>query len=283
MRQYKVKTIQALERGIQVLAALREMRAASLHDLHRGTGIPKPTLTRILYTLYQQGLVWQRMADGAFLPSHIMLQRGRLDDSAWLVELASPVLEDLCDRVMWPSVLSVPRLDHMEVVETNSPRARYDELPAGPIGFRANLLRSASGRAYLAFCPDAEREAVLRRLRERDVAGHELAHDPAALRRMIAATRRRGFSVRAPDFGSHYSKTRREVDDGRNSIAMPVRAGGHVLGCVNLTWRRKALTLTEVVQRYAGDLHEAITMIEARLADAALAAGAPGAGGPSPW
>src|SRR5438046_261262 len=85
------------------------MRAASLHDLHRATGIPKPTLTRILYTLYRQGLVWQRMADGAFLPSHLMLQRGRLDDTAWLVEIASPVLERLCERVMWPSVLSVPR------------------------------------------------------------------------------------------------------------------------------------------------------------------------------
>src|SRR5215472_5180876 len=135
MRHYKVKTIQALERGVQVMAALREMRAASLHDLHRGTGIPKATLTRILFTLYRQGLVWQRMADGAFLPSHSLLERGRLDDSAWLAEVASPVLEQLCERVMWPSVLSVPRLDHMEVLETNSRRARFDELPAAPVGF----------------------------------------------------------------------------------------------------------------------------------------------------
>jgi IclR family transcriptional regulator, mhp operon transcriptional activator len=266
MRHYKVKPIQSLERGLHVLAKLREMRAASLHDLHRATGIPKPTLTRILYTLYRQGLVWQRMADGAFLPSHLMLQRGRLDDTAWLVEIASPVLERMCERVMWPSVLSVPRLDHMEVVETNSPRAYFDELPAGPIGFRANLLRSASGRAYLAFCPDAEREAVLRRLRDRDAVGHELAHDPVAVRRIVAATRRRGYSVRAPDFGGHYSKTRRELDDGRSSIAMPVRSGGHVLACVNLTWRRKALTLTQVVDRYAGDLRTAVTTIEGRLA-----------------
>jgi IclR family mhp operon transcriptional activator len=273
MRHYKVKPIQSLERGLHVLAKLREMRAASLHDLHQATGIPKPTLTRILYTLYRQGLVWQRMADGAFLPSHLMLQRGRLDDTAWLVEIASPVLERLCERVMWPSVLSVPRLDHMEVVETNSPRAYFDELPAGPIGFRANLLRSASGRAYLAFCPDAEREAVLRRLRDRDGVGHELAHDPVAVRRIVAATRRRGYSVRAPDFGGHYSKTRRDVDDGRSSIAMPVRSGGHVLACVNLTWRRKALTLTQVVDRYAGDLRTAVTTIEGRL-DASGAAAA---------
>ena len=33
------------------------MRAASLHDLHLATGIPKPTLTRILYTAHQHGLV----------------------------------------------------------------------------------------------------------------------------------------------------------------------------------------------------------------------------------
>src|SRR6266516_716684 len=270
MRHYKVKPIQSLERGLHVLAKLRDMRAASLHDLHHGTGIPKPTLTRILYTLYRQGLVWQRMADGAFLPSHIMLQRGHLDDTAWLVEIASPVVEKLCARVMWPSVLSVPRLDHMEVVETNRPRAHFDALPAGPIGFRANILRSASGRAYLAFCPDAEREAVLRRLRDRDGVGHEMAHDPVAVRRIGAAPRRRGYSVRAPDFGGHYSKTRRELDDGRSSIAMPVRTGGHVLGCVNLTWRRRALTLTEVVQRYAGDLRTAVTTIENRLADAGV-------------
>src|SRR5207244_11632262 len=82
--------------------------------------------------------------------------------------------------------------------------------------------------------------------------------------------RRRGISVRAPEFGGHYSKTRLEADDGRNSIAMPIGTGGHVLGCVNLTWRRKALTLTEVVQRYAGDLRAAITTIENRLADAGV-------------
>ena len=89
------------------------------------------------------------------------------------------------------------------------------------------MLRSASGRIYLAFCPDVEREEVLARLRGRDVPGHELAYElaygPAAVRRIVAATRRRGYSVRAADFGSDYAKTRAEADDGRNSIAMPSR------------------------------------------------------------
>src|SRR5437899_2383379 len=157
MRDYKVKTIGSLHRGLQVLQVLHDVRAASLHDLHRETGIPKSTLIRILHTLHADGLVWQRIADGAFLPSHIVQRRSRLDDdAAWLSEIASPVLERLCMRVPWPSVLSVPRLDYMETIETNSPRACFDHVPPAPVGFRANVLRSASGRAYIAFCPDQE-------------------------------------------------------------------------------------------------------------------------------
>ncbi len=75
MRDYKVKTIHALSRGLDVLRALQAMRAASLHDLHRSTGLSKSTLTRILHTLHGRGMVWQRMVDGAYLPSHSLHQR----------------------------------------------------------------------------------------------------------------------------------------------------------------------------------------------------------------
>jgi IclR family mhp operon transcriptional activator len=269
VRDYKVKPIESLARGLRVLGTLQEMRAASLHDLHLATGIPKPTLTRILYTAHQQGLVWQRMADGAFLPSHVFLRRAPRDDAGWLGEIASPVLASLCDRVKWPSVLSVPRLDYMEVVETNSPRATFDEIRAPPGRFRVNLLRSASGRAYLAFCPEREREAVLRRLRERGLPGNELASQPEAIRRLVEATRRRGYAVRAPDFGGHYSKTRAEYDDGRNSIAMPIRLEGRVLGCMNLTWRLKLLDLAEMVRRHLDDLRGAVATVEQRAAEVA--------------
>ncbi|MFN8838211.1 MAG: helix-turn-helix domain-containing protein, partial [Burkholderiales bacterium] len=68
MRATRVKTIRALDRGLDVMLRLHEMRAASLHDLHRATALPRATLTRILLTLEQRGLVWQRIADGAYLP-----------------------------------------------------------------------------------------------------------------------------------------------------------------------------------------------------------------------
>lgn len=272
MRDYQVKPIQALARGLQVLRVLQEMRAASLHDLHLATGLPKSTLTRILHTCHQSGLVWQRLADGAFLPSHTPHRRTPADDANWLAEIASPILERLCATVRWPSVMSVPRLDYMEVIETNSRRAYFDELPERPVSFRANLLRSASGRAYFAYCPEQEREAVLRRLRERETAGHELAHDPAAVRRVIETTRRRGYSLRAADFGGDYARTRDEVDDGRNSIAMPIIVDGQVLACVNLTWRKAAMTVRQITQQHLADLRSAVAAIQDRAAaDVSLA------------
>jgi IclR family transcriptional regulator, mhp operon transcriptional activator len=46
MRDYRVKTIDALQRGLQVLEVLHDVRAASLHDLNRETGIPRSTRIR---------------------------------------------------------------------------------------------------------------------------------------------------------------------------------------------------------------------------------------------
>ncbi|WP_133916086.1 IclR family transcriptional regulator domain-containing protein [Streptomyces sp. NBC_00582] len=255
MRQYQVKTISSLERGLRVLRALEEMRAASLHDLHQVTGIPKATLIRILHTCNQQGLVWQRLADGAFVAS-LRPQRAPHNDAERLGELASSVLEELCERVMWPSVLTVPRLDYMETIDTNSPKAYFDEVvPVAPIGFRSHMLLGASGRAYVAFCPEREREAVLRRLREHDAPGNAYAHDPRWLQRLLSTIRSRGYSVRAPEYDF----------DGRNSIAVPIRVHGEVLGCVNVTWRKTVMSAQEVVRRHLDDLQTAAHTIEERV------------------
>ncbi|MGY1708434.1 helix-turn-helix domain-containing protein [Geodermatophilus sp. SYSU D00758] len=271
MREYRVKPIESLSRGLQVLDVLRGMRAASLHDLHRATGIPKPTLIRILWTAHQHGLVWRRMVDGAFLPSHTLQPRNAADDDAWLAEIASPALEELSRRLQWPSVLAVPRLDHMETLETNSSRTYFDVLPRRPHGFRVNLLRSASGRAYLAFCPPEERAAVLARLRQRDGPAHRLAADPPALEQVLAATRERGYGVRDPAFGGDYVRPRSEVDDGRESIAVPVRFGDRVAGTINLTWRRQVMSLTGMVQRHLPDLRAAVRTVEEKARAAGLA------------
>lgn len=266
MREYKVKTIRALDRGLEVLGYLHKSRNASLHDLHLATGLPKATLTRIIATLEARGLIWQRLADGAFMASHTYQPRSpQVNDESFLLEVASPILERLCQKVNWPSILAVPRLDHMEVIETNSPKSYFSHIPLGPIGFRVNMLRSATGRTYLTYCSEAERLAVLQRLQASNDPGNHLARSPAAVQALLDQTRNLGYGVRETDFGGHFDKTRREWDDKRDSIAVPIWAGNEVVAVVNLTWIHNVATAADIVKKHLPQLREAAREISTQL------------------
>jgi len=261
-----VKSIRALARGLDVLQLLQARGSATLHALHQETGLPKATLLRILRTLREGGMIWQRMADDAYLPSYSLVElAGRMNREFALVEVASPLLEQLSARIKWPSVLAVPRLTHMEVIETNASRAYFDQIPLGPVGFRVSMLRSASGRAFLTFCEAPVREAILDSLRRSDHPGDRGARDPAYLARLLQETGQQGYGLRDPDFGGDFNRGRAEIDDGRESLAVPIRAGDHVLGTLNITWARRVHGRERGAALFAGPVAEAAAEVGARL------------------
>jgi IclR family mhp operon transcriptional activator len=266
MREYKVKTIRALDRGLEVLAFLHQARAASLHDLFLATGLPKATLTRMIVTLEKRGMVWQRLADGAYMASHTLRPRApELSDEHYLVEVSAPVMERLCRKVNWPSVLAVPRLDCMEVIETNRPKSYFSHVQVGPIGFRINMLRSATGRAYIAFCSESERQAMLQRLVASSEPGNFTARKPDMVERLLGETRRLGYGQRTPDFGGHFDQTRREWNDDRDSIAVPIFVGDEVIAVLNMTWMHKVATVPQMVKAHLPTLAAAAREISMRL------------------
>lgn len=265
MGESQVKTIRALARGLEVLQLLQRSGALRLQDLHRLTDLPKATLLRILKTLMEEGVVWQRMVDGAYMPSHSLAElAGRMDREQALVETAAPVLLALTAEVEWPSVLAVPRLTYMEVLETNVARSYFDHIAVGPLGFQVNVLRSASGRAFLAFCEDPVREAMLDALKRSTRKGDRLAQSAEYVTRMLGDTRAAGYGLRDPDFGGDYDQGRDVTDDGRDSIAVPIRLGNHVPATINVTWSKRAYLRDEAVPRLAGPAKEAAAEIAAR-------------------
>jgi IclR family mhp operon transcriptional activator len=266
VRPRKVKTIRALDRGVEVLQVLLASSACSLRDLHKTTQLSKATLTRILMTLAQRGLVWQRLADGAWLPSHTLRPNAtRFGDDGQLLEVAGPILETLCERVQWPSVLAVPRLTWMEVVETNSSRAYFHEVHLGPVGYRVHMLQSSTGRAYLAWCSAPEREAVLERLRHSSDPADAVAKDASLVDAVFEQTRRQGYGQRELHFGGFYSKGGPDADDAYTSIAVPIIVDERVIGCVNLSWIARAATTAEIAARHVAELKGAATEIAARM------------------
>ncbi|MEC7764878.1 MAG: helix-turn-helix domain-containing protein [Pseudomonadota bacterium] len=267
MSNSQVKTIQSLARGLDVLHLVQGSGPVRLHDLHLKSGLAKATLLRILKTLMEQGVVWQRMLDGAYLPSYSLVElAGYADREQALVEVASPVLERLTAEVDWPSTLAVPRLTHMEVLESNVSRSGFDHIRLGPVGFQVNMLRSASGRAYLGAVQQVTREAVLEALRKSDRKGDRLAHSDAYVSKVLADTQAQGHGLRDSDFGGDYDEGRDKADDGRDSVAMAIRLGNHVPGTINITWAKRAYGRADALPRLLGPMQRAVDEIAQTLA-----------------
>ena len=265
MTAQSVKSIRALERGLDVLQALQTGPGAGLKDLHAITGLPKATLLRILRTLAERNLVWQRMADGAYLPSSRSGQ-GKGDDSSRLVEIASPIMAGLCERVNWPSVLATRHGAQMEVIETNRPRSHVSHLPLGPVGAKISMLLTSTGRAYFSFCSQEEREEILARLQTEASPEAVLARDPVWVARLVAQTQAQGYGQRDPTIAGEGVGQKLMADDGRNSIAVPIIVAGQVTASLNLTWTRRAANATQIVAEHLEDLRAAASETARRLA-----------------
>ncbi len=235
-----MKTINALERGLDVLRKLDERHGQSLAELHAATGIPKPSLLRILDTLEASGFAWRAIG-----------------------EIAAPFLENLRRKVIWPSDVLVFRDFRMELVETSRRQSTLG-VAMYPLGYRVEMFLSAPGRAWLAFCSDAERETVLA-----DAALHPpmLQRSRDLLRGGLAdildETRRLGYASRDPLFGGADDKDISVIDDRLDAIAVPLMAGGRVLATMNLVWPRKYRLKEQIVREHLADLQETAASIAA--------------------
>ena len=231
MLKQKVKTVRALERGLDVLMEVQRNNGTSLNELHQKLGLPKPTLLRMLVTLSKSGLVWQRIADGTYHASAVTLARPRADLTSEIAEIASPIMEELGNQVHLPSAIAVPRFDHMMIVETNSPLVQLDSAVLGPVGLKLSYIHTATGRAYLAQCDGDERDTLIERLRPANASSEE----EEALRRILEDVGARGYSLRDPAHGWFDRNKQTVLRDGRRSMAVAVRLHGKPVASLNIT------------------------------------------------
>jgi IclR family mhp operon transcriptional activator len=257
------ETIRGLERGLQVLDVLQSKPISSLHDIHLATGISKPSLLRILHTLQRAGVVSRRLADGHYRISAFTRMARKRDRHDRVAEAAAPVLDRLCQKVLWPSDLMVPAGDHMERRETSQSHTRFFFLHAERrtrVGQSVSWLLSGMGRAYLAFCPEQERNDILQLLRNSDKPDDQLARDPKRFDRILAETRARGYGTRDASFtGGHYGGP--PFDDGLAAIAVPLLDRARVHGSINILWVKSAFTTDQFADRHLADLQEAAAEI----------------------
>jgi IclR family mhp operon transcriptional activator len=243
------KTIRAVARGLELLAALNRTPGASALALSRAAGIPRPTVYRLLETLRQAGYVARSPSDERWVlrPAVRSLSDG-FQDEAWVTQIAAPILFALTEGIGWPSDLATREGTEMVIRETTHRTARFS-IDRGMAGHRLPILHSSMGQCWLAFAPPQERDGVLALLREQ--------HDRAGLLRRLAAIRRRGYAQRN-GAGTPWPHT--------GSVALPVQVGGRLMGCVNAIWMARAVSPDEGLRLCLDPLRAARDRIQSALA-----------------
>jgi IclR family mhp operon transcriptional activator len=259
-----VKTIRAVERTFEVMHALRELKDASIAELEEKTGLPRPTLLRILKTLMEVGAVRRGLKDRRFR------NRVFLDDFTEqhtpgdrLADIAAPLLERLCAVVHWPSTVGVygdrDAGDYMQSIETTSGITPFYVSRLNKK--RVNLLMSAQGGAFLAHLDQTQLSVILEHVRSHSRDHYNLLAIAAGdLEARLEQVRQSGYALRHPRYiGGAYNGA--AGDDGMNTMAVPLIGGGRVFGAATISWNRKAMTPQQAVENHLAELQKTAAAI----------------------
>lgn len=243
MPNHSAAAVEPVVRALAILAALNLRPLSRLDDLHQATGLPKPTLVRLLQTLVSAGYV-----------AHVGPRAGyRITER--VLSLASGVrfVDRLVDAAMepmsaftrdhgWPLVLGKVRDGVVVVLHSTTPESHLSfEKAAYSRTFP--LLASALGQAYMAFCPAEERKRLIRGLMIESKSDAVAAENVRGIEAGLRLVRRCGYAI-----------TMEQRPSRVLGIAVPIQRSRSVLGSLSLRFARSALTPEQAAARYLAPL-----------------------------
>jgi IclR family mhp operon transcriptional activator len=242
-------------RALTILKELNRQRNTTVDQLHRSTGLPKPTIMRLLGTLATAGLVTKAERGlGYHVTSDVMQLSAGFHGGPLVAEAGRPWAADLTRRLRWPAVIAVPVHGRVAVSVSTITDSAVSPFHA-TVGVSFSLVTRAIGRAYLAFCPDSERRILMRLL----AASPDPEDNPPNLVRvvqaMITTVRRQGYAERDPNAEPRSS----------NTVAVPIRLGDTIAGTLGLSYFRSVVSHAALVGELVPALNKASQEITASM------------------
>jgi IclR family mhp operon transcriptional activator len=189
--------VNAVCRALQVLKVANEKCIVTVNSIHAETGIPRPTIVRMLETLMHEGyVVRDNMCGGYRVTQKVVELSAGYGGISRVIEIARPLSIGLTRQIKWPIGLGVIDGDAIEILYwtgTISPVVHTNTV----LGKRPDLFKSAMGRAYMAFCDDDERERHIARMRKLMPASFGTKEE-AAFRQHLKRARSAGYAMRDP-------------------------------------------------------------------------------------
>ncbi len=192
--------VTALARGLDVLRGFQpgDVSLGNL-EIARRTGLPKPTISRLTYTLTQLGYLTYSDRYGTYRLGPGVLSLGYAMLSGLDIrERARPFLQDLSDEL--DATVALGARDRMSMV--------YLEVCRGPaavtlridVGTRIPLATTAMGRALLAALPVSERDFLMGHVKKSTAGAVEHARIEKGLEKAVRDVAERGFCMSVGDW-----------------------------------------------------------------------------------
>lgn len=259
MAKPSYKPVTAALRVLDVLAAVNRLYGrATVGEIHRQLDIDKATIVRMLETLSFAGYVVRDPNEPIYrITGKTLMLSAAFDQHKVISAIVSPLMQRFQGEIDWPSDVALFDNDEMLVVES-SRRGGALSFNRAP-GFRAPVLGTSLGLAYIANCPATEREEFLTRVIEDPAPWNDIVRDRAALDAMIEAIRRQGYATMTETY------SRQEYGSRLFSLGVPIKTDETAFASINVIYLRSAMSPEKAVDTLLGPLQKVAKTMAAEL------------------
>jgi IclR family mhp operon transcriptional activator len=234
-------------RALSILRELNRQQTTTVDQLHRRTGLPKPTLVRLLATLVAAGMATKAERGlGYRVTSDVLSLSAGFHGGPLVAEAGRPWAADLTRRLRWPAAITVPLHERVAVAVSTVADSAVSPFHAS-VGVSFSMVTRAVGRAYLAFCPDSERRILMKMLAASSNSEDNPPNLVRVVQAMITTVRRQGYAERDPGVEPRSS----------NTVAVPIHLGDAVAGTIGLSYFRSAVSHAVLVGELVPALNKA--------------------------
>jgi IclR family mhp operon transcriptional activator len=234
--------VKSLKKALRALVVLNQRCEATVTEVANALEIPRPTAYRLLETLAAEGYIERQDNSTIYrLTSQVRELACGFTDRDLAVEVAKPLLKDLCKQLGWPMALATPVESEMVVrVTTDYDTTRV--IDRYKVGFAVPMVHAPAGYCYLAFCDAAERERVIEAAKRSPDPRQRLARARERLESLLDRIRQDGYCTR------EYAVYR------EGGVGIPLLINGVPIGGIVMRYMKSAMRIGQLQTDYVPEL-----------------------------
>jgi DNA-binding IclR family transcriptional regulator len=187
------KFVAALARGLEVLRAFTPAEGLLGNgEIVERTGLPKPTVSRLTYTLTKLGYLThvERLGKYQLAPASLALGYSALANMR-IRQIARSYMQEFAKYV--DATVALGTRDRLDMIYIEHCRSKHGVMLRLGLGSRIPMATTAMGRALIAGLPETERDWLLGYIKRQE--GKRWPQVRAGIERAVADLATRGFTL----------------------------------------------------------------------------------------